>query len=96
MRAEHRDRQFRTYNELVFDALLRFTGDRQCNGHDRYAFMCECPETGCVESMELTLAEYRRARRGDACSLVAPGHARTGVPRGCVESHDRFVIVRDR
>lgn len=96
MRAEHRGRRFRTYNEQLCDALLRFTGDHACDADHRYVFMCECPADGCVESIELTLAEYRRARGDGACSLVAPEHAEAQMPPECVESHDRFQIVRHR
>jgi hypothetical protein len=55
-------------------------------------YLCECSATTCIETIELTNDEYRRARRRPTVFVLVPGHERTDVER-VLEKNERFVLV---
>ena len=57
----------------------------------RLPFLCECEEPTCTEIVQLTAAEYERARSNARWFLMTPGHqSRASEP---IETSGRFMIV---
>jgi hypothetical protein len=59
--------RMRDANEHIYKVLLD-------NGSEDGDFLCECDQTACFETVQITLREY--AARADDDRLLAPGHAR--------------------
>ena len=55
-------------------------------------YLCECSATTCIESIELTSDEYKRARRRPTVFVLVPGHERIEVER-VIEKTERFMLV---
>lgn len=55
-------------------------------------FICECSDTDCAESLELTPAEYEAVRARGTRFIVLPGHQLEAVER-VVEGNGRFLVV---
>jgi hypothetical protein len=55
------------------------------------AYLCECADSGCVGSVELTLDEYAGLREEPGLTAVAPGHEPPNSQ--VVARSDRFSIV---
>ena len=55
-------------------------------------FICECSNTACAESLEITPAEYERVRADGARFVVLRGHELPEVEH-VVDGNDRFVVV---
>ena len=56
------------------------------------AFLCECADTGCTETIELTIAEYEAARRIPTRFPTAVGHEWPDVER-VIERNDGYQVV---
>jgi hypothetical protein len=54
--------------------------------------VCECSDSGCAESIELTAGEYESVRADGTRFVILPGHQREGIER-VVERHGGFVVV---
>jgi len=61
-------RLMRNVNEHTYQVLLG-------NGSEDGDFVCECDETACFETVQMTLREY--AARPGGLPLLAPGHETT-------------------
>ncbi|HKT43585.1 MAG TPA: hypothetical protein VJQ85_02220 [Gaiellaceae bacterium] len=59
---------------------------------DYQLFVCECSNTGCAESLELTGAEYEQVRAHGAHFVVIPGHELEEVER-VVAGNGRYAVV---
>jgi hypothetical protein len=55
-------------------------------------FICECSDTSCAESLEITAAEYEGVRAQGTRFVVVPGHELEAVER-VVEGNRRFLVV---
>jgi len=55
-------------------------------------FICECSDTSCAESLEITPEEYERVRANGARFLILPGHELLELER-VVDGNRRFVVV---
>jgi hypothetical protein len=55
-------------------------------------FLCECASTECIETLELSLAEYESIRRSPVRFLIKPGHDLSEVER-VVEENERYIVV---
>ena len=55
-------------NENIYKVLLS-------NGSEDGDFICECDETACFETVQITLREY--VARPEGQPLLAPGHRRS-------------------
>lgn len=55
-------------------------------------FICECADTECAESLEISPAEYERVRGDGARFVVLSGHQLPEVER-VVEGNGRFLVV---
>jgi len=56
------------------------------------AWLCECADVNCTETMELTLGEYEALRDHPNRFAVLPGHEYPEV-ESIVEDHERYVVV---
>lgn len=59
---------------------------------DHQLFICECSNTACAESLELTAEEYEAVRARPTRFVVKPGHQLAGIER-VVEGNGRFLVV---
>lgn len=76
---------FREVNEHIAELTgLPPTGSR--------LVICECSDTNCAESLEITPAEYEAVRRKGTCFLLVPGHQLEGIER-VVDGNGRFLVV---
>ncbi len=73
-RAARNQSLFREVNEKI-EAVSR---DETSTFH---VFSCECADTGCTESISLTLEEYEHIRDTSTHFLVRPGHVYSDVER---------------
>jgi len=84
----------RTVNERIRD--IDETAEGWADADQRFIFQCECGDTeGCDEQVEMTLAEYGRARSQRDRFAVAPGHENAEIEQ-IVERNERFAIVDKR
>jgi hypothetical protein len=83
-------------NEALFcDANELFLREAERDSGHRWRFICECSSAGCLERIELTRAEYERARPRAEWFLVASGHDDPSLER-IVERHQTFYLVEKR
>jgi len=61
-------------------------------GDERIAFVCECSDTNCRASVELTLAEYAYVRESDQRFALRPGHQLPEIEH-VVSEHGDFLVV---
>lgn len=55
-------------------------------------FICECSDTSCAESLEITPEEYEAVRSNGTRFLLVPGHQLEGIER-VVDGNGRFLVV---
>ena len=60
---------------------------------DRWDFLCECGNAGCMERISLTVAEYERVRADPAQFAVVPGHERPDI-EAVVHATDDYLVIR--
>jgi hypothetical protein len=58
-------------------------------------FLCECADLDCVQTLNLSMAEYERIRSSSVRFPVAPGHVYPEL-ENVVEENDRFVVVQKK
>ncbi len=80
---------FRSVNERVRE----LAGSGAASEPQSIAFVCECGDSGCTATVELTIAEYERVRADPTQFLVVPGHGSPQVEH-VVERHEGYDIVR--
>lgn len=76
-------------------ALIRAVNERIEKLADEAAhpeFLCECGNTSCIETIELSLAEYESIRSSPVRFPVKPGHNFSEFER-VVEENDRYWVV---
>ena len=56
------------------------------------AFICECSNERCVESIPLDFGEYKAIRSSPTLFLITPGHETVEV-ENVVETNDRYALV---
>ena len=82
-------------NELLFRAVNELLDDHDAatqSWSKTTDYLCECSETSCMETLELTNDEYERARSRSTVFMVVPGHERLEIER-VVEENERFLLV---
>lgn len=81
-----REALFREVNENIasLTGLLTET--------DHQLFICECSNTACAESLELTAEEYETVRAHPTRFVVKPGHQLAGIER-VVDGNGAFLVV---
>lgn len=74
---------FREVNERVED---------MASGRGPVEFLCECSRTDCIETIELTVAEYEQVRADSARFVIKTGHDLPEIER-VVARHVGWVVV---
>jgi hypothetical protein len=84
-------------NEQAFAAInQRLRHDLERTGEsdtDLVAFVCECGQAACHDSVEVTLAEYRDTHADPRDFVVIPGHEIPDV-EDVADRTERFVRIR--
>jgi hypothetical protein len=78
---------FRNVNERVRELATQFADA------EPVAFVCECGQSDCAESLPVPLSDYERIRADSTQFIVAPGHEVPEVER-IVERKDGYDVVR--
>jgi len=86
-RAARNQSLFREVNERIADLTRRYADELLPN-----RYICECLNTDCTATLELTHDEYERLRADGARFFVLPGHQDSSVET-VVEGTPRYVIV---
>jgi hypothetical protein len=76
-------------------ALIREVNERIVKLADEAAhpgFLCECADTNCVETIELSIAEYESIRSSPVRFPVKPGHDYPEFER-VVEENEHYIVV---
>jgi hypothetical protein len=58
----------------------------------RIPFLCECADDGCLETVELDLAEYQHLHENEHVFVIVPGHPRV-EGEVVLQREDRFEQV---
>jgi hypothetical protein len=87
------DEQIATQESLFRGANERIAASHIRVGQARGVFLCECADIDCYLKLELSLAEFARARLDAAQFVVFPGHRILGTEI-VVEATDRYEIIR--
>jgi hypothetical protein len=88
LRAARNQSLYRQVNEKI-EGLNEAFGEVLDAGS---SWVCECADRECTETMQLTLAEYRRLRAHPNRFAVLPGHVYEDV-EVVVETHRQYVVV---
>lgn len=83
-RLEHNEAVFRAINEEIDDAS---------NGGAR-AYVCECADASCSETIRLTQAEYRAVRADPDRYVLIPGHEVAGLEDIVQREPDHLVVEK--
>lgn len=83
---------FRSVNERVKVIADELPLEELVGGEATEAYLCECTDPGCMESIRLTRAEYERVRQSPVTFVVRPGHGVPTVER-VVDETDRYWII---
>ena len=78
---------FREVNERIRELADRF--DLKSGA----AFICECSNENCVESIALDFDEYKAVRSSPTRFVVAPGHETLEL-ENVIETNDRYSLVQ--
>jgi hypothetical protein len=82
-RLAHNEELFRAVNEEI---------DENRSGSGKRAYVCECADRGCEETIALTAEEYEAVRAGERRFVVAPGHVVPDLEH-VVEREDTYDVV---
>jgi hypothetical protein len=88
----------RAENEVVFrqrnDAIKDLVKDLQDTNDPAdvtVEFICECANEDCRETINLTIAEYEKARKNTRHFIIKPGHEQNDLEK--VVQRDGFLLV---
>jgi hypothetical protein len=86
-------RSAQTHEETFAKAneCIRMTAE-QYDFSESVPFLCECSDVTCVESVRLSLTNYRKARAGGGAFILLPGHEDPHLQR-IVAHGDGYVLV---
>lgn len=79
-------------NEVVFRRVNEEVAGLGQGTAPVLSFVCECADAGCIEQVEVALADYEAVRADPRRFLVRPGHERDEIER-VVERHDGYLVV---
>ena len=83
---------FRGLNERVHAMSGGLNVGISADLSDRSEYLCECAETGCLERVSLSRAEYENARSNPIWFVIVPGHEVTDIET-VIQVNDRFALV---
>ena len=87
VRAARNQSMFRSVNEKMAELNDSFGAST-----GTYAIACECADTGCLATLELTSKAYEAVRSEPRRFAVRPGHVIPDVER-VVEEFDNYAVV---
>ena len=87
LRAARNQSLFRAVNEKIRDLNEAFAAIS-----DRFVIACECADTNCLETLQISGEEYAAVREQPRWFAVLHGHVYFDVERVVRES-DRYVVV---
>ena len=91
-RSRTNNKRFRAANETIRGRAEELGADMQ-----RLPFLCECPDEGCVEILQLTRVEYAAVREHGDRFMTAVGHEEAELPIGqVVARHNGYVVVEKK
>jgi hypothetical protein len=79
---------FREVNERVREVAAPLLGTRE-----EGAFLCECGDEACTETIRLDLEEYEAVRASPHRFVMVPGHQDGTVEASTVQGNGRYVVV---
>jgi hypothetical protein len=82
---------FRSVNERIADLAISHDDSPE----ELHAFICECSQMGCTDSVRIPLSTYAHVRGDAATFVVLPGHEDAEAEEVLVRLPD-YLIVRDR
>lgn len=83
-----------TRNEELFRQINEeIDGNRAGTG--TIAYVCECADPGCADTLRLTAAEYAAVRAGEGQFVVAPGHVVPELEEIVAAAADHVVVEKD-
>ena len=82
-RLKRNEALFPTVNDEIDDLESRFGAT---------AYVCECADISCSETIWLTHAEYRRIREQPAHYVIVPGHEMPEIEEVVERSDDHLVV----
>jgi len=86
-RAARNQSLFREVNQRIAELVHRYAAELLPN-----SYLCECLNTECTQTLELSHLEYERVRRRGTRFFVLPGHDDPAV-ENVVEAYERYVVV---
>jgi hypothetical protein len=87
-RLKHNEAVFRTVNDEIDE--LGEGGSRSSR-----AFVCECADPNCSETIQLTHAEYARIRSEPRHYILVPGHEIPEIEDVVEQAPDHIVVEKD-
>jgi hypothetical protein len=85
-RLAHNEALFRTVNEEI-------DGNRSSDG--KQAYVCECVDPDCVQTVELTASEYETVRASPDRFVVAPGHVVREIEHVVATQPEYTIVEKD-
>ncbi len=85
-RLAHNEALFRTVNEEIDEN--RSSGGKQ-------AYVCECVDPDCAQTIELTASEYEAVRARPVRFVVAPGHVVREIEHVVATAPSYTVVEKD-
>jgi hypothetical protein len=81
-------------NGALFREINNYIADvsRKLAGAEDFEVLCECEQLSCVETIALTMDDYRAARENEAAFIVAPGHRAVEGAR-IVRATESYLLV---
>ena len=85
-RVRENEETFASANEQIRASAERYDFDRLV------PFICECSETTCMETIRLSVEDYRQARDGGKAFILLAGHEDPQVER-VLSRQNGYVVV---
>jgi len=85
----------RAVNERIAEKTFDLESRGLTSSDETSEYLCACGRPDCTESMNLTLAEFRKAHERVDQSIVVPGHHLPAI-EDVVDEHDGYAVVRTK
>jgi len=82
------------HNEALFRAVNEEIEENRSSG-DEQAYVCECVDPECAQTIELTAREYELVRARADRFVVAPGHVLPAVEHVVAREPEYTIVEKD-
>lgn len=89
VRAAHTQSLFREVNERIATLVREYRDEER-----PVDYICECLDTGCTETVELSQSEYERLRERGTRFFVLPGHEDGAVEVTVAETAQYLIVEK--